>query len=59
MAEDGLTDLSQRLKAFAIARDWEQFHSPKNLSMALAGEAGELLPVAGNRKRLQALAQIR
>nr|WP_305800240.1 nucleotide pyrophosphohydrolase [Thiolapillus sp.] len=28
---------------FARERDWEQFHSPKNLSMALAGEAGELL----------------
>ncbi|HDK37843.1 MAG TPA: nucleotide pyrophosphohydrolase [Thiolapillus brandeum] len=28
---------------FARERDWEQFHSPKNLSMALAGETGELL----------------
>lgn len=27
------------------ARDWEQFHSPKNLAMALAGEASELLEV--------------
>jgi dCTP diphosphatase len=34
----------QRLLAeFAKARDWEQFHSPKNLSMALAAESGELL----------------
>ncbi|MEO1036987.1 MAG: nucleotide pyrophosphohydrolase [Pseudomonadota bacterium] len=33
------------LAAFAADRDWEQFHSPKNLSMALAGEAGELLEV--------------
>ncbi|NCC30126.1 MAG: nucleotide pyrophosphohydrolase, partial [Gammaproteobacteria bacterium] len=32
-----------RLLAFARERDWEQFHSPKNLAMALAGEAGELL----------------
>jgi len=38
-----LDALSQRLLAFARARDWEQFQSPKNLSMALAGEAGELL----------------
>ena len=43
MSNDRLTRLSERLKAFAVARDWEQFHSPKNLSMALAGEAGELL----------------
>ena len=43
MPEDHLMQLSARLKAFAMARDWEQFHSPKNLSMALAGEAGELL----------------
>ena len=38
-----LTDLTQRLRTFAAERDWDQFHSPKNLSMALAGEAGELL----------------
>lgn len=43
MPSDSLDDLSARLLAFARARDWEQFHSPKNLSMALAGEAGELL----------------
>ena len=40
---DSLTALSARLLAFARDRDWEQFHSPKNLSMALAGECGELL----------------
>ncbi|MFP3964650.1 nucleotide pyrophosphohydrolase [Actinomadura fulvescens] len=28
---------------FAAERDWEQFHTPKNLAMALAGETGELL----------------
>ena len=38
-----LADLTERLRAFVTERDWEQFHSPKNLSMALAGEAGELL----------------
>jgi len=43
MPRDSLTDLNDRLLAFARERDWEQFHSPKNLSMALAGEAGELL----------------
>jgi NTP pyrophosphatase (non-canonical NTP hydrolase) len=35
--------LANRIKAFADARDWQRFHTPKNLSMALAGEAGELL----------------
>jgi dCTP diphosphatase len=35
--------LQARLRAFAAARDWDQFHTPKNLAMALAGEAGELL----------------
>jgi len=36
-------DLAERLRDFTAARDWEQFHTPKNLAMALAGEAGELL----------------
>jgi NTP pyrophosphatase (non-canonical NTP hydrolase) len=35
--------LAARLAEFARERDWEQFHSPKNLAMALAGEAGELI----------------
>ena len=38
-----LDELVVRLREFAQARDWEQFHTPKNLAMALAGEAGELL----------------
>lgn len=33
------------LRAFAKERDWEQFHTPKNLVMALAGEAGELTEI--------------
>ena len=32
-------------REFAAAREWEQFHTPKNLAMALAGEAGELLEI--------------
>ena len=36
-------DLSARLRAFARERDWEQFHAPKNLAMALAVEAAELM----------------
>ncbi len=35
--------LALRLRDFARARDWEQFHTPKNLAMALSGEVGELL----------------
>lgn len=35
--------LATEIKKFADARDWEQFHTPKNLSMAVAGEAGELV----------------
>ena len=35
--------LQQRLRAFAAERDWEQFHSPKNLAMALSVETSELL----------------
>ena len=37
-----LQDLSQRLRQFAAERDWEQFHTPKNLATALVAEAGEL-----------------
>jgi len=40
---DTLDHLRERLAAFAEQRDWNQFHNPKNLAMALAGEAGELL----------------
>ncbi|MCG6886155.1 MAG: nucleotide pyrophosphohydrolase [Proteobacteria bacterium] len=43
MAESMLDDLITRLKAFAQEREWEQFHSPKNLAMALSVEAAELL----------------
>ncbi len=35
--------LRDGLRAFAAARDWDQFHSPKNLAMALAVEAAELV----------------
>jgi len=38
-----INDLKTEIRAFADARDWEQFHTPKNLSMAVAGEAGELV----------------
>ena len=38
-----LESLRAQLRDFAAARDWDQFHSPKNLAMALAVEAAELL----------------
>jgi NTP pyrophosphatase (non-canonical NTP hydrolase) len=38
-----LDELAARLAEFARERDWDQFHAPKNLAMALAGEVGELL----------------
>ena len=43
MAVLDLDGLQEVLRAFADARDWEKFHSPKNLAMAIASEAGELL----------------
>jgi NTP pyrophosphatase (non-canonical NTP hydrolase) len=68
MTDAGTTvgELRARVLSFARERDWEQFHSPKNLSMALAAEAGELMehflwaesrdsaaPLADRRKREQ------
>ena len=38
-----IDDLKKRILAFAKERDWEQFHSPKNLSMAISAEAAELM----------------
>jgi NTP pyrophosphatase (non-canonical NTP hydrolase) len=38
-----VAEIKSRVLAFARERDWEQFHAPKNLSMALAAEAGELM----------------
>ena len=43
MPADSLDQLNRRLVAFARARDWEQFHSPKNLAMALIAECAELV----------------
>lgn len=43
---DRLIDVSKletALQAFADERDWQQFHTPKNLAMALTGEVGELV----------------
>ena len=40
---DPLHALTEQIRLFARERDWDQFHSPKNLSMALIAEAAELL----------------
>lgn len=45
MSELDLGEVREYLRKFAADRDWEQFHTPKNLAMALAGEAGELLEI--------------
>ncbi|WEN41788.1 hypothetical protein CKCBHOJB_01363 [Thauera sp. GDN1] len=40
---DALSELRDELRRFAAEREWERFHTPKNLAMALSGEAGELI----------------
>ena len=40
-----ISNIQKRLDDFARQRNWDQFHSPKNLSMALAAEAAELLEI--------------
>jgi dCTP diphosphatase len=40
-----IEEIKITLREFAKKRNWNQFHSPKNLSMALADEAGELLEI--------------
>jgi NTP pyrophosphatase (non-canonical NTP hydrolase) len=40
---DSLDSLRSRIDAFVQVRDWAQFHSPKNLSMAMIVEAGEVV----------------
>lgn len=43
MPHYSMPDLRDTVRAFAQARDWEQFHSPKNLAMALSVEVAELV----------------
>jgi len=53
---ESLESLRDRLREFASERDWDQFHTPKNLSMALIAEAAELIEhfqwVEGNQSHL-------
>ena len=41
--ETKLQEIKDKVLAFAQEREWEQFHSPKNLSMAISAEAAELM----------------
>jgi len=43
MKPESLQHLAEQLRQFAADRDWEQFHSPKNLSMALSVEVAEIV----------------
>ena len=43
MSDDAFERIKLKLREFADQRDWDQFHSPKNLSMALSVEASELV----------------
>ncbi|MFB7556162.1 nucleotide pyrophosphohydrolase [Streptomyces brevispora] len=45
MTELDVPALQRRLSAFAAARDWEQYHTPKNLASALSVEASELMEI--------------
>ena len=53
---DSIEVLRDKLRVFAKERDWDQFHTPKNLSMALIAEAAELVEhfqwVDGNTSHL-------
>lgn len=40
-----LEEITQKLDLFTAERDWDQFHTPKNLVMALTGEVGELAEI--------------
>lgn len=43
MSTNSMTSLRDEIRRFARVRDWEQFHTPKNLAMALSVEAAELV----------------
>ena len=45
MQPDSIIELTEALRVFAKERDWDQFHSVKNLLLALTGEVGELVEI--------------
>lgn len=40
---DSIDDLTNRIRAFVEAREWQQYHNPKDMAVAIATEAGELM----------------
>ena len=42
VSKPDVSDLTELVRSFAVARDWQQFHTARNLVLALVGEAGEL-----------------
>ena len=40
---DSIAELTARIRTFVAAREWQQFHNPKDMAVAIAAEAGELL----------------
>ena len=45
MADKDFDRIKKQVRQFVVERDWDQFHSPKNLSMALSVEVAELVEV--------------
>ncbi|BCX49931.1 nucleotide pyrophosphohydrolase [Haloferula helveola] len=40
---DSIRELTQRIRSFSAARDWDAYHNPKDMAVAIAAEAGELM----------------
>ncbi len=56
---DSLSDLSSRVRSFCEARDWDQFHGPKDLAIGVITEASELLEHFRFLSDEQALSRLR
>ena len=50
-----MEDLKKKIKEFIQARDWEQYHAPKNLAMAMSVEAAEIVEIYQWKENDQAL----
>jgi NTP pyrophosphatase (non-canonical NTP hydrolase) len=40
---DSIEELTERIRSFVAAREWQQYHNPKDMAVAIAAEAGELM----------------
>lgn len=54
-----ITTLMEQLAAFARERDWEQFHTPKNLLLALVDDVGELAESGADTNSLHAVLHLK